>query len=279
MLLSHQSALTNAIGTHIGWQLWSLPHFDLAPSACAQHLGGMSNDGDNDPPKAMQSKRAQQLFGHKGGAKPWDDAAAPKPAASVPPISPSAAYPRDAHYTQRTISSTEPEPAVEQPSILGEVDDEGELTNLHPNYKLVMRVGAVIFSCILLIAAIIADEVLSSEFGFPFGFITGPVLILALFIIIRVPAARYNARGYQISRDRLRVVRGIMWHSDTVVPFGRVQHIDVDQGPIERAMGIATMTLHTAGSHNASVRLPGLGHELAVEMREEIRAHIKRETL
>ena len=43
--------------------------------------------------------------------------------------------------------------------------------------------------------------------------------------------------------------------------------------------GIATLTLHTAGNHNASVSLPGLGEALAREMREEIRAHIRRETM
>jgi len=131
-----------------------------------------------------------------------------------------------------------------------------------------------------MVAGLIVDAALQSEeVPIPFGIITGVAVLIALFIIIRIPLARYNARGYQISHDRLRVVRGIMWHSDTIVPFGRVQHIDVDQGPIERALSIATMTLHTAGSHNASVRLPGLGHELAIEMREEIRAHIKRESM
>ena len=47
----------------------------------------------------------------------------------------------------------------------------------------------------------------------------------------------------------------------------------------QRFFGIATLTLHTAGSHNASVTLPGLGEELAREMREDIRAHIRRESL
>jgi membrane protein YdbS with pleckstrin-like domain len=113
----------------------------------------------------------------------------------------------------------------------------------------------------------------------PPGIIAGPVLLIALVLIIRIPVTRYNARGYQISADRLRVVRGLLFRHDTVVPFGRVQHIDVHQGPLDRFFGIATLTLHTAGNHNASVALPGLGEPLAREMREEIRAHIRRETL
>ena len=87
------------------------------------------------------------------------------------------------------------------------------------------------------------------------------------------------ARGYQMSDDRLRVVKGVMFHADTVVPFSRVQHLDVEQGPLERAFGIARLILHTAGTHNSSVTLPGLAHADAVAMREDIRAHVKRESL
>ena len=106
-----------------------------------------------------------------------------------------------------------------------------------------------------------------------------PVALIVLILILRLPQRRFHARGYAMSTDRLRVVRGLLFRHDTVVPFGRVQHIDVNQGPIERFFGIATLTLHTAGSHNASVNLPGLEEQLARDMREEIRSHIKREAL
>jgi membrane protein YdbS with pleckstrin-like domain len=140
-------------------------------------------------------------------------------------------------------------------------------------------VQAALVAIPFLIAALVAETVLREAALFPPGVIAGPVLLIAPALVIRVPTRRYNARGYQISADRLRVVRGLLWRSDTVVPFGRVQHIDVDQGPLERFFGIATMTLHTAGNHNASIALPGLGEELAREMREEIRAHIRRESM
>jgi membrane protein YdbS with pleckstrin-like domain len=140
-------------------------------------------------------------------------------------------------------------------------------------------VQAALVAIPFLIAALVAETVLREAALFPPGVMAGPVLLIALALVIRVPARRYNARGYQISGDRLRVVRGLLWHSDTVVPFGRVQHIDVNQGPLERFFGLATLTLHTAGNHNASVSLPGLGAELARDMREDIRAHIRRETV
>jgi hypothetical protein len=63
----------------------------------------------------------------------------------------------------------------------------------------------------------------------------------------------------------------------TVVPFGRVQHIDTTQGPIERRLGLATLILHTAGTRSAAVSLPGLREADAEQMRDRIRAKIRQD--
>ena len=153
---------------------------------------------------------------------------------------------------------------------------DGEaLTPLHPNYVKLVRLGTGLFVLPLVLAAL-GFEVANV---LPRGAFLAPVALLALYLVIRTPLRRYHARGYQMGGDRLRVVRGLIFRSDTVVPFGRVQHIDVHQGPFERAYGLGTLVLHTAGNHNASVSLPGVGHDQAMAMREEIRAHVKRETM
>jgi membrane protein YdbS with pleckstrin-like domain len=155
-------------------------------------------------------------------------------------------------------------------------DGDGDaLTPLHPNYVKLVRLATV------LVALPFVAGALALEFAekLPRGAFIAPILLVAIYLIIRTPLRRYHARGFQMSADRLRVVRGLIFRSDTVVPFGRVQHIDVQQGPIERAYGLGTLVVHTAGNHNASVSLPGLGHADAMAMREEIRAHVKRETM
>lgn len=152
---------------------------------------------------------------------------------------------------------------------------DDKLTQLDPAYVTVMRIETVLISIPFIIGA------LAGEIGNVL--ITGaflvPVVLVAVFLILMVPLRRFNARGYDMAGDRLRVVKGLLFRSDTVVPFSRVQHIDVEQGPLERAFGIARLILHTAGTHNASVTLPGLAHQDAMNMREEIRAHVKRETM
>jgi len=165
------------------------------------------------------------------------------------------------------------EPSAE-PSV-ATIGDDDTLTPLHPNHVKILRILTVLFT----LPFIVGSLVLEASQGLPAGVFIIPAVLAAAFLILRVPLRRYHARGFTMGADRLRVVRGLLFRSDSVVPFGRVQHIDVNQGPLERYYGLATLTLHTAGSHNASVHLPGLLNENALEMRETIRAHIKRETL
>lgn len=154
-------------------------------------------------------------------------------------------------------------------------DDDEALTPLHPDHVKVLRVQA----CLATVPFLVGALVLEGAGVLPLGAIFVPIAALAGWFVLRAPLRRYSARGYVMGDDRLRVVRGLLFRSDSVVPFGRVQHIDLDQGPLERMYDLATLTVHTAGTHNASVRLPGLLNADAVAMRETIRAHIRRETL
>ena len=89
------------------------------------------------------------------------------------------------------------------------------------------------------------------------------------------PSRRVSRWGYKIGAGQLRVARGWLFRTDTIVPFVRVQHIDVGQGPVERWFGLSHLIVHTSGTHNSTVTLPGLPADLAAAMRETIRRHIQ----
>ena len=152
--------------------------------------------------------------------------------------------------------------------------DDTPLTPLDPAYATMLRLQFAIVALVLLAGATVAEIAIP---GYT-GAVWLPVILFSLWLLIRMPMRRYAARGYSLVEERLRVVRGILFRSDTVVPYGRVQHIDVNQGPLERVFHLATLTVHTAGTHNASVSLPGLAHADAVAIREDIRAAIRRDT-
>jgi uncharacterized protein len=146
-----------------------------------------------------------------------------------------------------------------------------ELTPLDPAYVKTTRIS----SAIGLLPFLIGAGVLEGAQLLPPGSVIVPVLFLYIFMVFVVPARKYRHWGYDMGSDRLRIVRGYMFYRDTVVPFGRIQHIDVDQGPIDRRYDLATLTVHTAGNHNSTVALPGLLHADALAMRETIRAAIR----
>ena len=68
----------------------------------------------------------------------------------------------------------------------------------------------------------------------------------------------------------LEVRRGVLWRSVIDVPRSRMQHSDVSQGPLERMHGLATLSVFTAGTRYALVRVQGLSHERAIEIREHL---------
>lgn len=148
------------------------------------------------------------------------------------------------------------------------------LSPVEPGYKQILRVRAAIFWLPVALGTFIADQLLLRETSFH-GLPTVAGALLALFGILVVPGRRYRRLGYALHPTLLQVVRGWLFHADTIVPLIRVQHIDVTRGPLEKAFGTATLVVHTAGTHNSIVVLPGLAPERASDIRDEIRHHIR----
>lgn len=151
------------------------------------------------------------------------------------------------------------------------MDEPEPLTPLDPAYIKVMRIVSGIMALALLIGA----SVMEFAQLLPPGLIIIPIVLLLAYWVWVVPQRRYDRWGYNVGTDRLRIERGYLFYSDTVVPYGRIQHIDVDQGPIERRYDLATLSAHTAGTHGSTITLPGLKHADAVALRERIREYIK----
>lgn len=151
------------------------------------------------------------------------------------------------------------------------MDDQDQLTPLAPAFVKVLR----IINGIMALVPIIGAGVLEFAHLLPMGMVITPVLILAAYWVWAIPQRRYNHWGYKAGSDQLRIVHGHLFYSDTIVPYGRIQHMDVDQGPIERPYGLATFSAHTAGTHGSTIVLPGLPHADALALRERIRNYIK----
>jgi uncharacterized protein len=70
-----------------------------------------------------------------------------------------------------------------------------------------------------------------------------------------------------LDEEGLHIRRGRWFRRETLVPHSRVQHLDLERGPLERRRGLATLVVHTAGTRTQAVNLPSLLDEQAVALR------------
>ena len=96
------------------------------------------------------------------------------------------------------------------------------------------------------------------------------VIGLAVWTSWLIPR-QVRALGYSEAADDLVLRRGILFKRLTVVPYGRMQFVDVHQGPVARRLGIASLKLHTAAS-TTDAALPGLPYEEAARLRDRLTA-------
>lgn len=82
---------------------------------------------------------------------------------------------------------------------------------------------------------------------------------------------RYRAWGYAEREDDLLVRRGVLIRRLSVVPYGRMQFVDVTAGPVDRIFQLATVQLHTAAAAT-DARIPGLAVEEAHRLRDQLAA-------
>lgn len=119
------------------------------------------------------------------------------------------------------------------------------------------------------VLVIVALAVAGSVSGSGVAFALAGVAVLVAALLWRFVGRRYGSWGYAEREDDLLVRRGVMFARLSVVPYGRMQFIDVTAGPLERAFGLATVRLHTAAAAT-DARIPGLERDEAARLRDRL---------
>ena len=96
----------------------------------------------------------------------------------------------------------------------------------------------------------------------------GVVLVLGVLSAWFV-RRRFSAWRYQERNEDLIVARGVMVQRLSVVPYGRMQFVEVTAGPIERIFSLSTVKLHTAAAAS-DARIPGLARDEAARLRDRL---------
>ncbi|MGW1289247.1 PH domain-containing protein [Streptomyces sp. NPDC002586] len=118
--------------------------------------------------------------------------------------------------------------------------------------------------------------VLAVAAGLLLGLLVGPAW--ATFALLPLAFAAWSWRllernwrswRYAERADDLLISRGVLWREETVVPYGRMQMVEVTSGPVERRFGLATVELHTAAAATDAT-IPGLDPAEAERLRDRL---------
>ena len=91
----------------------------------------------------------------------------------------------------------------------------------------------------------------------PPGLAAGLIVLAGAVVTWWVPRADYRHWRYEVAEDALELRHGIVRRVHSAIPYFRVQHIDVTQGPVERLLGLSRLVVHTA-SATTDATIPGI---------------------
>jgi membrane protein YdbS with pleckstrin-like domain len=141
---------------------------------------------------------------------------------------------------------------------------------LDPRARTLWRVSGLLGMLPLLALGTFLSFVLIRISDLP-GIVGGLPFVAALALLVVVvgvlPGLRWRRWRYEIREDEVDLQRGILWVSRTLVPLSRIQHVDTQQGPLERYLNLATVVFYTAAGPN---RIPELSVPIASEVRDRI---------
>jgi membrane protein YdbS with pleckstrin-like domain len=123
---------------------------------------------------------------------------------------------------------------------------------------------------------VVWSGLLAVAVGLLLGLLAGPAWAAFALLPLAVIAWGWVLLGrnwrswrYAERADDLLISRGVLWREETVVPYGRMQLVEVTSGPVERHFGLASVQLHTAAAATDAT-IPGLDPAEAERLRDRL---------
>ena len=140
-----------------------------------------------------------------------------------------------------------------------------DFNRVSPKYIVVDLIGYLITGLVMTGASLVPLLVFQWSLGWLPPVVIGGISLLMIALTPR----RVRAIGYALREDDLVFRRGIMWTRVVAVPYGRMQLVDINRGPVARAVGLSELKLVTAAA-STGVVIPGLPEAVAEELRDTL---------
>lgn len=149
------------------------------------------------------------------------------------------------------------------------LDVTGEWQRISMRYAIVESIGTVIWWVIVAVGATVPIW-FANDGEMPWwGWLplAGAIVLIVLGVVFAF--LRTRTIGYLEREDDLLVRRGMLFRRFVAVPYGRMQIVDITQGPIERMFGLKTLKFVTAAASSA-ITIPGMPGSTAEQLRDHL---------
>ncbi|QYJ86885.1 PH domain-containing protein [Shewanella mesophila] len=148
--------------------------------------------------------------------------------------------------------------------------DQIPLTPVEPSYVRQVQIENLTLFIPFLIVLPIAGIVINLPMTILLAVVS---LALLLAGIISYGRHRYAlSLAYGAFEHEFVMQKGIVWHQKISLPYTRLQHVSLSQGPLERYFKQHTLKCFSAGSGSAEISLPGLNSDIAESLRQHLLA-------
>ena len=136
-------------------------------------------------------------------------------------------------------------------------------------WRIEAAVAGVVFGAIFVAVEFVLANVLEA-WPVPAGLASGALGLALIAWLQYVTGKKYEFWRYEVGDDDLAVAHGIWWQTRAYIPRARIQHVDVEAGPISRALGLAAVSVFVGGLPGAVATIPGLQAEEADRLRRTL---------
>jgi membrane protein YdbS with pleckstrin-like domain len=138
---------------------------------------------------------------------------------------------------------------------------------ISPSFTTMRRLTSIVAVIVVFLVPAILVAAITGKWWLAALILFAGIVVLA----VRIPIVtrQGNAWGFALRDDDLYITHGVMFRSLTAVPYGRMQLVEVNAGPIERAFGVSTVKLITA-SASTDATIVGLPPAEAAELRDRL---------
>ncbi|WP_065187781.1 PH domain-containing protein [Shewanella woodyi] len=147
--------------------------------------------------------------------------------------------------------------------------DQTPLTLVESRYYTQVLIETSV-AALLFITLLTSFLIIGAEMPLHIIAIIVPALVLIAATITWLRVSHAKSIAYGVCEHELLMQKGIIWFKRISLPYTRLQHISLSQGPIERKFNLRTLKCFSAGSGSAEIELPGLESKAAEKLRQHL---------